>query len=257
MAGFALFAGLNETIVRDCSQFNAETTSRVEVLFGFLIFVSKRTHQPCKEVEWAHPRKEFAIWKGKTAVHTLNFVSFLSRSMGLRRTHPEKNDLTANRRWGRLSGERGNERQEARATWRSGADASEASDWSRASVAIPSYRRGEKRRSSRVTLAVPIRVDGENIAGEKFIVSTVTVALSQFGCLIQLDEDILVDQTIVLMNEHTRQSAQCRIVSTRRQRNGHKHVGVEFISPSENFWRLTFVKPGAKSLKRIYGTPES
>jgi len=137
-----------------------------------------------------------------------------------------------------------------------GADAS-ASDWSRASVAIPSYRRGEKRRSSRVTLAVPIRVDGENIEGDKFIVSTVTVALSQFGCLIQLDENVLVDQTLVLMNEHTRQSAQGRIVSTRRHRNGHKHVGIEFISPSENFWRLTFVKPGAKSLKRIYGTPET
>ncbi|HJZ64735.1 MAG TPA: PilZ domain-containing protein [Candidatus Acidoferrum sp.] len=191
------------------------------------------------------------------ALDTLNFVSFLSRSMGLNRVQHEKNDLKAKGHWGRLSGERGNERQKAGASGRSGADASEASDWSRASVAIPSYRRGEKRRSSRVTLAVPIRVDGENIAGEKFIISTVTVALSQFGCLIQLDEDVLVDQTLVLMNEHTRQSAQGRIVSTRRQRNGHKHVGVEFISPSENFWRMTFVKPGAKSLKRIYGTPET
>src|SRR5215475_5351041 len=173
------------------------------------------------------------------ALDTLNFVSFLSRSMGLNRVQHEKNDLKAKGHWGRLSGERGNERQKAGASGRSGADASEASDWSRASVAIPS------------------RVDGENIAGEKFIISTVTVALSQFGCLIQLDEDVLVDQTLVLMNEHTRQSAQGRIVSTRRQRNGHKHVGVEFISPSENFWRMTFVKPGAKSLKRIYGTPET
>lgn len=108
-----------------------------------------------------------------------------------------------------------------------------------------------------MTLAVPVRVDGENIEGAKFIVSTVTVALSEFGCLIQLDENVLVDQTLVLMNEHTRQSAQGRIVSTRRHRNGHKYVGVEFISPSNNFWRLTFVKPGAKSLKRIYGTPET
>jgi len=191
------------------------------------------------------------------AVDTLSFVSFLSRSIGLSRTHPEKNDLKAKGRWSRLSGERGNERQKAGTPGGGGTDASEASGWSRASVAIPSYRRGEKRRSSRVTLAVPIRVDGENIAGEKFIISTVTVALSQFGCLIQLDEDVLVDQTLVLMNEHTRQSAQGRIVSTRRQRNGHKHVGVEFISPSENFWRMTFVKPGAKSLKRIYGTPET
>src|SRR5262249_28575449 len=123
-------------------------------------------------------------------------------------------------------------------------------------VAIPSYRRGEKRRSSRVTLAVPIRVDGEDIRGDKFIVSTVTSVLSEYGCQLQLDEEVIVDQTLVLMNEHTRQSAQGRIVSTRKHRNGHKYVGVEFISKYENFWRLTFVKPGAKSLKKIYGATE-
>ncbi len=70
-------------------------------------------------------------------------------------------------------------------------------------MAIPSYRRGEKRRSSRVTLAVPIRVDGENIARDKFIVSTTTQVLSQYGCLIHLEEDVIIDQTLVLMNEHT------------------------------------------------------
>ena len=124
-------------------------------------------------------------------------------------------------------------------------------------MAIPSYRRGEKRRSSRVTLAVPVRVDGETIKGEKFIISTTTRALSQFGCLLHLEEVVMVDQTLVLMNEHTRQSAQARIVSTRRHRNGQQYVGVEFTSPAENFWRLTFVKPGARSLKRIYGNRET
>jgi len=124
-------------------------------------------------------------------------------------------------------------------------------------VAIPSYRRGEKRRSSRVTLAVPIRLDGETVTGDKFILSTTTSALSQFGCLIQMDEEVTVDQTMVVMNEHTRQSAQARIVSMRRHRNGRKYVGVEFISPCENFWRLNFVKPGAKALKKTYGSRDA
>jgi hypothetical protein len=124
-------------------------------------------------------------------------------------------------------------------------------------VAIPSYRRGEKRRSSRVTLAVPVRLDGETVTGEKFIVSTTTSVLSEFGCLILMEEEVMVDQTLVLMNEHTRQSAQARIVSTRRHRNGRKYVGVEFISPSENFWRLNFVKPGVKALKKAYGSQKN
>jgi hypothetical protein len=207
-------------------------------------------------------------------VVTLNFVSFLSRSFRFKLTQRQKNDLKAKGHWSRLFEEPAQEKAPER--WNMGTlerpgakvvrrnapeepiDNSLAGVvWTGTRVAIPSYRRGEKRRSSRVTLAVPIRVDGENVAGEKFIVSTVTVALSQYGCLVQLDEEVLVDQTLVLMNEHTRQSAQGRIVSTRRQRNGHKYVGVEFISPSENFWRLTFVKPGAKSLKRTYGAPEA
>ena len=124
-------------------------------------------------------------------------------------------------------------------------------------MAIPSYRRGEKRRSSRVTLAVPVSVNGETIAGNKFSISTVTQVVSQFGCLLQLEEEVVLDQTLVLMNEHTRQSAQARIVSTRKHRSGHRYVGVEFVSKSENFWRLTFVKPGAKSLKKLYGQSDA
>lgn len=108
-----------------------------------------------------------------------------------------------------------------------------------------------------MTLAVPVRVDGESVDGERFIVSTTTQALSQYGCLLHLEEAVMVDQTLILMNEHTRQSAQARIVSTRRQRSGQQYVGVEFISKADNFWRMTFVKPGARSMKRIYGGRET
>src|SRR5215475_3865931 len=139
--------------------------------------------------------------------------------MGLKKDEPPKNVFKAEGHWVRLSGDKISGPKTKEKAEPSGGE----SDWTRASVAIPSYRRGEKRRSSRVTLAVPVRVDGQNIEGDKFIVSTVTIALSQYGCLLQLDEDVLVDQTLVVMNEHTRQSAQLRIVSTRKQRNGHKY----------------------------------
>ena len=124
-------------------------------------------------------------------------------------------------------------------------------------MAIPSYRRGEKRRSNRVTLAVPIRVDGETVGAERFAISTTTHIVSQFGCLFRLEQEVMLDQTVVLMNEHTRQSAQARIVSNRRHRDGHKYIGVEFITPSLNFWRLVFVKPGARALKRTYGPADA
>ena len=117
-------------------------------------------------------------------------------------------------------------------------------------LSLGGYRRTEKRRSARVTLSVPLRVDGQTVSGEDFIVRTRSHFVSEFGCMLPLEKDVALDQTLVLMNEHTRQSIQCRVVSTRRYRDGKRYVGVEFMSPNSNFWRIAFSKPGARSLKR-------
>lgn len=120
-------------------------------------------------------------------------------------------------------------------------------------MVVSTYRRGEKRRSVRVTLSVPLRVDGKEVRGEQFTIRTKTHTVSEFGCLIFLENEVVLEETIVLMNENTRQSVLCSVVSTRRHRDGKKYVGVGFISPKPNFWGIVFSKPGAKSLKRQYG----
>lgn len=118
---------------------------------------------------------------------------------------------------------------------------------------ISGYRRsgGERRRTARVIMSVPLRIDGETVTGEKFTVNTTTHTISQHGCLFLLEHDVVLDQAVVLMHEYTRQSIQCRVVSTRRHRDGKKYVGVEFIPANPNFWRMSFSKPGARSLKRF------
>jgi c-di-GMP-binding flagellar brake protein YcgR len=118
---------------------------------------------------------------------------------------------------------------------------------------ISGYRRsgGERRRTARVIMSVPLRIDGETVSGEKFTVNTTTHTISQHGCLFLLEQDVVLDQAVVLMHEYTRQSIQCRVVSTRRHRDGKKYVGVEFIPANPNFWRMSFSKPGARSLKRF------
>jgi PilZ domain len=118
---------------------------------------------------------------------------------------------------------------------------------------IANYRRVERRRSARVTLAVPLRVDGQELNGEEFIIRTHSHTVSQFGCLLPLDAELAPDQTVVLLNEYTRQSVQCKVVTTRRSRDGKRYLGLEFVTPSSNFWRMSFCKPGARSLKRQYG----
>jgi PilZ domain len=120
-------------------------------------------------------------------------------------------------------------------------------------VSGSTYRRNERRRSTRVTLSIPLRVDGQDTSGEDFTVRTKSYTVSQYGCLLQLDPEIAHDQTVVLMNEHTRQSIMCTVVSTRRLRDGRRYVGVSFLASKSNFWSMFFSKPGAKSLKRQYG----
>jgi c-di-GMP-binding flagellar brake protein YcgR len=117
---------------------------------------------------------------------------------------------------------------------------------------IANYRRVERRRSARVTLAVPLRVDGQALNGEEFMIRTQTLTVSEFGCLLPLDAELAPDQTVVLLNEHTRQSVKCKVVTTRR-REGKRYLGLEFTSPNCNFWRMAFCKPGARSLKRQFG----
>jgi hypothetical protein len=119
---------------------------------------------------------------------------------------------------------------------------------------IANYRRVERRRSARVTLAVPLRVDGQAVTGEEFIIRTHSHTVSQFGCLLALDAEVAPDQTLVLLNENTRQSVQCKVVTTRRSRDGKRYLGLEFISANSNFWKMSFSKPGARSLKRQYGS---
>jgi PilZ domain-containing protein len=119
---------------------------------------------------------------------------------------------------------------------------------------MPSYgyrRGGERRRTARVIMSVPLRVDGETFAGEKFTVKTTTHTISQHGCLFVLEQEVLLDQALVLMHEYTRQSIQARVVSNRRHRDGKRYVAVEFIPANANFWRMSFSKPGARSLKRL------
>lgn len=95
----------------------------------------------------------------------------------------------------------------------------------------------ERRRSARTKLVIPLRVHSRTRAGENFTVEAETHTVSDSGCLIYLESNLSVDQTIVLLNEKTGHSIQGKVVSTWRHPGGRIFVGVEFSSPTQNFWR--------------------
>jgi hypothetical protein len=98
---------------------------------------------------------------------------------------------------------------------------------------------------------VPLTIHGKTDSGEKFCAQTHSQSVNRHGALFQLEEIVLVGQTLILMNDHTAQSMESRVVSIHRARDGKQYIGVEFISPETNFWHMQFPIPGSKPLRRV------
>jgi hypothetical protein len=113
------------------------------------------------------------------------------------------------------------------------------------------FRCKERRRTLRVALTVPLTVHGKTDEGAKFCAQTHSQSVNRHGALFQLDEIVLVGQALILMNDHTAQSMECRVVSIHRARDGKQYIGAEFINPETNFWHMQFPIPGSKPLRRI------
>jgi len=113
------------------------------------------------------------------------------------------------------------------------------------------FRYKERRRTLRVALTVPLTVRGKTDSGEKFSAQTHSQSVNRHGALFQLEEIVFVGQTLMLLNDNTTQSMECRVVSIHRARDGKQYIGVEFISPETNFWHMQFPIPGARPLRRV------
>jgi len=115
------------------------------------------------------------------------------------------------------------------------------------------FRYRERRRTLRVALALPVIVHGQNEMGEKFCVRAMTYSLNQQGLLLSLEETVVPGQSLLVVNENTSRSAETRVAHVRRDREGKRLVGLEFVNPETNFWKMTFPIPGAKPLRRAVG----
>jgi hypothetical protein len=93
-------------------------------------------------------------------------------------------------------------------------------------------------------------VHGFNENNERFKVQTRSLSVNGHGGLTVLDVPVSVGQTLFLVNENSRQKAECRVVSIRPGDDGKSIVAFEFISTPANFWKVCFPPAGAKPLRR-------
>jgi hypothetical protein len=100
---------------------------------------------------------------------------------------------------------------------------------------------GIRRRSQRVilTLAVTVRtVDAASQAS--FSEETQTLVVNVHGALVLLSGRVTKGQKLLLTNRATMAEQECRVASIGTQSAGKTQVGVEFLQPSPDFWRISF-----------------
>ena len=117
-------------------------------------------------------------------------------------------------------------------------------------MAILHFRCKERRRTVRVMLAVPLRVSGKTEIGERFSVKAMSHSVSLHGASVELEQGVVLGETLQLENEITREKVEGKVVSIRRGRDGKRFVSIEFTESDPNFWHMAFPIPGARPMRR-------
>jgi len=111
-------------------------------------------------------------------------------------------------------------------------------------------RQGERRRTARISVFADLTVQGINKQNERFKVRSRSLSVSEHGGLTVLDIAVSLGQSLILVNNHSKQKAECRVVSLRPGGNGKTIVGFAFLTPPANFWKISFPRAGARTLRR-------
>ena len=90
---------------------------------------------------------------------------------------------------------------------------------------------------------------GQTEEGEKFKFWTRTTSVAAHGGVMVLDAALKAGQEFELMNEYSLRKASARILSLRRDREGHVCAAFEFVKGGESFWSMAFPASGARPLR--------
>lgn len=112
------------------------------------------------------------------------------------------------------------------------------------------FRRVERRRTLRVSVFADLIVQGISEENQRFKIRTRSLSVSGHGGVTVLDVPVSVGQTLFLVNDHSSEKAECKVVSVRPGGNGKFIVAFEFKTAPANFWKMSFPPAGARLLRR-------
>lgn len=97
-----------------------------------------------------------------------------------------------------------------------------------------------KRRSSRVSIDVPVEIFGHEISGKVFRAETRTTSVNAHGARLILATSTELKASILIINKKTSSEAQCRVIYQKESEKGSAEVGIEFDTPQPRFWGIAF-----------------
>ncbi len=107
----------------------------------------------------------------------------------------------------------------------------------------------ERRRTTRLSLQVPLTVRCRLPEGETIDLKASTYIVSAHGALVLMDTPLIPGQTVKVFNEHTAKSVDCVVTSLREKRE-RRFVGIAFVNPNVDFWHVVFPKSGTRQAIR-------
>jgi len=107
----------------------------------------------------------------------------------------------------------------------------------------------ERRRTTRLSLQIPLTVRCRLPEGETIDLKASTYIVSAHGALVLMDTPLIPGQTVKVFNEHTAKSVDCGVTSLREKRE-RRCVGMAFVTPNVDFWHIVFPKSGTRQAIR-------
>ena len=107
---------------------------------------------------------------------------------------------------------------------------------------MPERGGAETRRSSRVTLRVPLKIYERSSNKSYLVEEAYSVKVSLWGGLIALGATVDRDQKLFVFNQATGETAESEVLYLRPMRlaGGLGMVAIKFLKPSPGFWGVAF-----------------
>jgi hypothetical protein len=99
----------------------------------------------------------------------------------------------------------------------------------------------ERRRGERVLIRIPVKVHGPAKDHKQVTEDAETVAVSRIGALLRCRSAFKMGGQVDVTNGFTRKGEKFRVVWVSEQaKQGFYDVGIEFLTPHEEFWGISF-----------------